>query len=467
MKKSLVALYALLLTMIGGVPIAYAGCMDDVGDAVLGFFTGGVSYAVCQAIETVKSIIRTVEIIIGSMARMTNETVNTARQLVHDTANSIATNTRNAMNQLSSMVNDARRLAATPPAAILPPAGLTSRRIDGKNPTLSLEQVERIRHPLANMDELRATLRQGAATLGRIHLTLQSQAVNHIQSATQLAINQAERHLNSANRIAETSVMAPLRQIGEMLNGLLSHPERIFDPGSLVNETIERLTLAMTQVVERMHHEVTGEALATIHGVDQHLRRVTSETAVASRIHAAMVKAHQSRTQQSLDELRTALRAGPGGLPGGLTVRTTIGVHASPGMSALLAMPNLQQLRNNSIQQANRPYLQHVNALKLQSAKLKEIRQQGPTGRLPPGTEQRAKAELDRLLKGKTPAEAEQIKRNLKSQLQAKLRSNPKALAELDRRFDDRLSAHLRLNPALLRTAPAGRTGLLLPAVQK
>ncbi len=470
MKKSLVALYALLLTLIGGVPIAYAGCMDDAGDAIGAFFTGGASYAICSMIETVKSIIRVVETLTGSMTRIVNESVDTARQLVHDTANSIDQNTRNAMNQLSNLVNDARRLAAAPPATTTPGVrigvpitpGVATHKQTGTQ-TQGAKMVALAPVPMADAAQLQAALRQGADTMARIHSALQSQAVNHILSATQLAKNQAERHLNAARRIGETSVMAPLRQLEQMLNGLLAHPERLFDPTSLVNESIERLTTAMTQVVEQMHHEITNEALATVQGVDQHIRRVTGDTAVASKLHEAMTKAHQRRTQQSLDELRAALRAANGDSAS----RAAMAVHMPAGIHARVLMPNVQQLRTASLQKARFPFQQHANALKMHAAKFKDMRQQGLAGRLPPGAEQRARAELDRLLKGKTPAEAEQIKRNLKTQMQAKFQKNPKALAEINRRFDDRFSAHLRLNPALLRTAPAGRTGLLLPAVQK
>ncbi len=472
MKKSLVAFYALLLTLIGGVPIAYAGCMDDAGDALGAFFTGGASYAICSMIETVKSIIRVVETLTGSMTRMIGESINTARQLVMDTANSIDQNTRNTMNRLSGMVSDARRLAAAPP----PPAHSVQSRIGAAQPATSAlkQQVGSVpsgaglaiarNQPMADAAQLQAALRQGADTLGRIHSELHTQVVNHILSATQLAKNQAERHLNSARRIGETSLMAPLRQLEQMLNGLIAHPERLFDPTSLVNESIERLTTAMTQVVEQMHHEITNEALATVHGIDQHIRRVTADTTVASKVHEAMTKAHQRRTQQSLDELRAALREASGDS----NSRAAFAVRLPAGsVGRLFMMPNTQQLRTASLQKAKLPFLQHTNTLKLHAAKFKDMRQQGLAGRLPPGAEQRAKAELDRLLKGKTPAEAEQIKRNLKTQMQAKFQKNPKALAEINRRFDDRFSAHLRLNPALLRTAPAGRTGLLLPAVQK
>ncbi len=466
MKKSLVAFYALLLTMIGGVPIAYAGCMDDVGDALGAFFSGGASYAICSMIETVKSIIRVVETLTGSMTRIVNDTIGTARQMVHDTANSINQNTRNAMNQLSNMVSDAQRLAAAPPATaplvrvgVATSPGVAALKQTGTQAP-GTKMVALAPVPMADAAQLQAALRQGADTMARIHSTLQSQAVNHILSATQLAKNQAERHLNAARRIGETSVMAPLRQLEQMLNGLLAHPERLFDPTSIVNESIERLTIAMTQVTEQIHHEISNEALATINGIDQHLRRVTGDTAVASQLHNAMTKAHQRRTQQSLDELRAALRVANGDP----TSRASMAARLPAGT---LIMPNVQQLRMASIQKAGLPFQQHTNALKMHAAKLNDARQQGLAGRLPPGAEQRAKAELDRLLKGKTPAEAEQIKRNLKTQMQAKFQKNPKALDEINRRFDDRFSAHLRVNPTLLRTAPAGRTGLLLPAVQK
>jgi hypothetical protein len=466
MKKMLIAFAILLSTGLGSMQVARAdACMDSAEEAVAAFWSGGLSYLICKTIETTQSMIRVVQTLANSMTRMTNETIDTARQLVHETANSIDQNTRNAMNRLAGMVNDARRLAATPssaPAArvgVATSPGVAALKQHG-NQAQGPKLVSTAPVPMADPNQLRDALRQGADTLQRLHADLNSQAVNHIYSAAQLAKNQAERHLNAARRIGETSVMAPIRQLEQMLNDILRHPERLLDPTSLVNESIERLTVAMTQVVEQIHHEISSEALATVRGVDQHVRRVTGDTAIATRIHEAMTKAHRARTQQSLDELRAALRDGSG---------SPASRAAMPLPSGLMFqfMPNVQQKRQASVDKARQPYLQHINALKLQGSNIKSMRAMKQANRLPPGTEQRAKAELDRLLKGKTPQEAEQVKRDLKARLQTKYGNQPRVMAELNRNFDSRFAAHLRANPALLKAPAPGRTGLLLPAVQK
>ncbi len=469
MKKTLIAFAILLSTGLGSMQVARADtCMDSAEEAVAAFWSGGASYLICKTVETVQSMVRVVQTLSSSIVRMTNDTVNAARQLVHDAANAVDQNARNAMNRLNGMVSDARRLATTPAAApapstkpVIAAAPVAAAQKKGAQ-TQGPKTVSFTSDPLADVAQLQAALRQGADTMARIHSTLQGQVVNHIYSTAQLAKNQAENHLHAARRIGETSLMAPLRQLEQMLNGLLAHPERLFDPTALVNESIERLTIAMTQVAEQMHREVTGEALATVRGIDQHLRRVISDTAVASQLHEAMTKAHRLRTRQSLDELLAALRVANG------DAASRSAVLLPPGLLIQL-MPNVQQKRQVSVEKAKRPYLDHINALKRHGTNIKDMRAMKQANRLPPGTEQRAKAELDRMLKGKSPAEAEIIKRDLKARLLARYRNLPVVTAELNRNIDSRFAAHLRANPALLRpVAPApGRPGLLLPAVQK
>ncbi len=472
MKKTLIAFTILLSTGLGSMQVARADtCMDSPEEATAAFFSGGASYLFCKAVETVQSLARVVQTLADSVVRMTNDTIGTARQLVHDAANAVDQNARNAMNRLNGIVNDAHRLAATPVAAAAPPAkadlatapGVAVQNVAAqkkgtqkKEPILTFSS-----DPMADLAQLQAALRQADNTLQRIHTELSTQVVNHIYSTAQLAKNQAENHLNAARRISETSVMAPLRQLEQMLNDLLRHPDRLFDPTALVNETIERLTIAMTQVVEQMHREVTHEALATVHGLDQHTRRLIGDTAAASRIHEAMTRAHRLRTQKSLDDLLAALR-------GSGSPASRAAMPIPPGL-LIQMMPNIQQTHQVSVDKAKRPYLQHINALKQHGTNFKNMRAMKQANRLPPGTEQRAKAELDRLLKGKSPAEAEIIKRDLKTRLLAQYRNLPVVTAELNRNIDSRFAVHLRANPALLRPLPppAGRPGLLLPAVQK
>jgi hypothetical protein len=71
------------------------------------------------------------------------------------------------------------------------------------------------------------------------------------------------------------------------------------------------------------------------------------------------------------------------------------------------------------------------------------------SGRLPHSVEVRARAELNRMLRGKSPAQAQAIKRQLKRQARAKVRGNSRALAAIDQRFDARFASLLRNSPGL------------------
>ncbi len=455
MRMLAVTFYAMTLTLGTGVPLAYAGCMDDVGDAIGAFFSGGVSVAVCQTIETVNSIIRTVQTMVSSMSRMLNETITAARQIVDQSASSIERNTRTLVGQLNDMVNEAQRLANTPlqaartPARQMGAAGspASAAKVQPKIQTQQATATPYSQSPAVDLHQLEAELHRGAQTMAQIRTTLQDQAINQILSAAQLAKEQAGRHLGAAIRIGETSIMSPLRQLEEMLVDLTRHPERIFDPTSLVNESMERLTVAMTQVVEQMHQEVTNEALATIRGIDRHMSRVIGDTDKAKRIHDAMIKAHRLHTQTALNELRAA---------NGSASTAGKAIALSPAMRNLLIVPDTAKLKTSSINKSKGPYAQQVKLLKSQATQIKDLRSKAKAGRVTPDAERRAKAELDRMLKSaKNQAEADRIKLNLKTQLQSKYRNNAKALEAINRNFDNHFAAYMRARPAPFSVNPA------------
>lgn len=471
MKKQFNVLMGFLLVTLGGVPLAYAGCMDDAGDAVAAFFTGGASYAVCSTVETVQSLIRTVQTIIGSMERTTNESINTAQQVVNNTASSIETNTNNAMRHFQEMVTDANRMASAADRDTQPQNKLTSLSPTSKlatqqpiklaaaptttaapapqlklKPGVQPSASAQMQHsampqaqasmasqaPAASAQDIRNTMHQAADTLSRMHNTLSSTAVNQILGAAQQARNLAERHINAARRIAETSVMAPLHQLEQMLNDLVRHPERIFDPSAMVNESVERMTRAMTEVTEQIHHEIMNEALATVGDIDRQLRQLSGDSAKAEQIHDSMAKLQQRHDQQSLNELRRLLGGGGG---------------SSIAAGKIKILPNLLVMKQTAAQQSSRSMKTFIDALNRDNNKLRSTKLMVAQGRLPTNIEQQAKAELNRMLQGKSTTESTAIKNRLKTQISNDVRNNPKALAELNQHFDERFTVALRLSP--------------------
>ena len=494
MKRLSSALIGFFMMVMGGVPLAYAGCMDDAGDAVAAFFTGGASYATCQVVDTVRSLLRTVQTIAASMTRMINDTIDAARRGVDDTANSIESNTRNAMRNLQSKVNEASRMASQASDAASPqaqlaetaganqqaagiqqqalsnnvriarpagsPSGLNQRSVQQLRPGTRMQaqgmQQAQAPRPMSRMGgvqqmnpssgassrDIANTMRQAANTMQSIHNDLASHAVNQIIGAARQAKNLAERHVGAAQRIGQTTVVAPMQQLQDMLGDLLRHPGRIFDPSAMVNETIERMTVAMTQVTEQIHHEIMNEALATIGDIDGHIRRMTGDVSRADNIHQAMIKLQRRKDEQSLNELRTLLRGSSDSM-----MRLA---------SMLKIMPDMVMMQQSSEQKSESKFKPMIDALKRENNKLRNDILKAQRGQMPANTEQRAKNELNRMLAGKSPDEQQAIKNQLKNDLKNRYAGNEKALAQINRHFEQRFSSafKIRVMPTPLKISP-------------
>ena len=494
MKRLSSAFMGFLLMVMGGVPLAYASCMDSGRDAVAAFFTGGASYATCQIVDTVRSLLRTVQTIASSMTRMINDTIDTARRGVDDTANSIERNTRNAMRGLQTKMNEATRMASQASEAASPqaqlaetnaanqraagiqqqalsnnvriarparsPSSLNQRAAQQLRPNTQMQAqgVQQARSPGsrsqmgavqqmnpssgASPRDIASTMQQAASTMQSIHNDLASHAVNQIIGAARQAKNLAERHVGAAQRIGQTTLVAPLQQLQDMLADLLRHPRRIFDPSAMVNETIERMTLAMTQVTEQIHREIMNEALATIGDVDGHIRRMTGDVSRADEIHQAMVKLQRRKDERSLNELRTLLR------------------NSSDSMTRLASMlkimPNMVMMQQSSEQKSESKFRPMIDALKRENARLRNDILKARRGQLPANTEQRARNELQRMLAGKSPDEQQAVKNQLKNELKNRYGANEEALAQINRHFDERFSSafKIRVMPKPLKINP-------------
>lgn len=454
-------LFAGFLLTAAGARQAVARCMDDAGDAIAAFFTGGVSYAICQIIETVEALIQTVRTVAERVGRLVQDTISAAQRFAQEAARSVESNTRALLGEMGTMVNEARQFAQSaapgrPPGPALD-AVTKSLGVKGMTPALPgppMAGPAGPARPLADPAELERALREGADLLGRIHQTVQTQVANHILSAAETAGRAVLRHLDAARRIAESVLLAPLRVLQQLLSDLLRHPERLFDPSAQVRETLRRVTNAMLDIAAQIHREVTEEALATLRDADRHVRRMTADAGLMTRVHGAMARAHRERTGEALDELRAALRAAGGGGAAGAGTGTA-GVPPSVALSALarLDIGRLAQEALQSQQQSSRPFADLAQSLTREGDKLLAVEARGLQAALPPQVEQRARNELQRMLQGKSQAEAEEVKRNLKSQALARYQAQPKVREAVERNFDTRFADFLRANPALLRQA--------------
>lgn len=98
------------VVLITGVPIAYAGCMDDASDAIFGFLSGGATVAACELKELVDAIqgfIKTVSDLATNVASNAKAVADAAVGAVNAAANDVTSTVSGAQRDFGNAVSEA------------------------------------------------------------------------------------------------------------------------------------------------------------------------------------------------------------------------------------------------------------------------------------------------------------------------------------------------------------------------
>jgi hypothetical protein len=131
--------------------------------------------------------------------------------------------------------------------------------------------------------------------------------LNQVRQFAGQAEQQVANAVGSAAGIAENALMAPLRVLSNMLNGLLAHPERIFDPGSIVDDAINQVTNQVIATMNQVHDAVMSQATATLNLAHQPLQDVLDRSAAAKKVADAMQKLEKNRNRAALEGLNKVM----------------------------------------------------------------------------------------------------------------------------------------------------------------
>lgn len=462
---------AVLLTLF---PLAgpLQACCDDPWSCFAAVATGGLTCAIESLVNLVKTLSENVARLIATLGQQASDVINLARTELVGAANDVrgiasqAENDFNAAAQAAaSIVDEATRPAvvavrppmspagitspsrAVPPGAAPAPVGGTPRSglgtavpVGGVAPvpkggpsgSASVGTVARIDLPV-DQQELLDALRRAKQVIDDLRPDVTA-PLNQIRQFATNAEQQVASAVTSAAGIAESALLAPLKVLGNMLSGLVAHPERIFDPGRIVDDAITQVTNQVIATMTQVHDMVMGQAKATLDQAQKPLHDVLDRASVAKKIADAMQKLQRAKTKSACDALN------------GLAPRQRLDVH---GMVAHVAgfthasgitAVNLDQHKSMAAAPFSRFAASRLTAKTVgiqAGAKLKgpwqEFKRiQATPPKVDPSAQAKVDADLERRFAGKTPAEAAAEKRAMLAEARARFAKDPKTLQKVE-----------------------------------
>ena len=485
-------------------------CCDDFWSCVGAVASGGLTCAIENLVNLVKTLVDNVTRLINTLASQVSDVVNLARTELGNAANDIrglasqAESDFNAAAQLAStVVNDAARpvVVMVRPGG-LPPLASGVQATLGRAPAGGLAKAPSVggRAAVGGMALApKGTAPQGGgiapATMALASMPVDSKdmmdalrrakdaidglrpditaPLNQVRQFAGQAEQQVASAAGSAAGIAENALMAPLRVLSNMLTGLVAHPERIFDPGSIVDDAINQVTTQVIGTMNQVHEAVMSQATATLNMAHQPLQDVLDRSATAKKIADAMQKLEKARTKAALEGLnkvvpqqRVDTRA--------LVAHAAFATHAS-GIAVLdlnryKSMAAAPYARLSATKLTARTMGVQINAkLKGPWAEFKRLK--AAPIKVDPSAQAKVDSELNRRFAGKTPAQAEAEKRAMLAEARSRFAKDPVTLHKVEALLEGHqaIRSRLQLSGSPVRTQlPAVQLpAVQLPAVQK
>jgi hypothetical protein len=488
-------------------------CCDDFWGCVGAVATAGLSCAIESLLNLVRTLAANVGRLVTTLAGQVADVVNLARTELGNAANDI----RGIASQAEADFNAAEQQAATvvtlaakpwvkaarssvprpvPSAAPVPAnpapanparvgasalAPIASTRSAGARAGIAPGAAPAAPAPsaqvapaldLVNHEEMQVALGRAKAAIDTLRPEINA-PLNQVRQFAGQAEQQVSNAVGSAAGIAERALLAPLQMLGGMLAGLLSHPERIFDPGRLVDDAINQVTSQVIGTMNQVHDAVMSQARGTLNLAHQPLQDLLDRSATAKKISDAMLNLERQRTRSAFDGLNAVVPARRLEVRA-LVSHTALATHAS-GVVALDLTKHKARIaapyaRLDAVKLTTRAVGTQMNA-KLKGPWMEFKRLQVAPVKVDPSAKVKMDAEIARRFAGKTAAESAAEKRAMLAEARAHFASDPELLRKVsilieghpvingrlsDREFNDR--------PVLI---PTERPGAVAPATKR
>jgi hypothetical protein len=458
--------------------------------------TGGLSCAIENLVNSIKSLIQNVDNLVRTLAQQASDIVNLARTELGGAANDLRNLASQAENDFNGAVglaqtivdaesksmtmkvapagltarSTATSMATLPPGAA--PAGGAAARAAASKPGAAGSKAQppgpgitppgvagatlAVNLP-ADSKDIQDAVKRAQAALA----VFRPEVINPLNSARQFA-NQAEQQAlaaaASAGRIAESVLLAPLHTLGTVLQDLLSHPERIFDPSRIVDDAITSINDQVINTMNQVHDAVMSQAKGTLDQARKPIQDALDRSAVSKKVAEAMEKLHKNRTKGSLEALNGLIPHAS--LPSHQLVMHMASFTHAAGLAtvdlsshnAKVAVPfnrvaaSKLTAKTMGTQMGARFKKPWQDFKRLQTAPVKPI----------PEAKPRVDAELERRLAGKTPQQADAEKRALLAEARTRFANDPKTLDKVMIVIEGHPAIRSRVSPGV----PSGGRGL-------
>ncbi|HEX9009425.1 MAG TPA: hypothetical protein VF804_03585 [Holophagaceae bacterium] len=447
-------------------------CCDDFWSCAAAVATGGLSCAVEDLINSIKTLIQNVSKLASTLGQQAMDVVNLAKNELSGAANDLRNLASQAESDFNSaaqaaqtIVNEAGRPQMLAPQAVgaLATTGGAAQRAGGgmvapvggarpavptparTTPPAGATGVMHFDPPVSPQDLLDALRRAQQAVDGlRPDVT---QPINQVRQFATQAEQQAVAAASSAANIAQTALLAPLQTLGNMLQDLVNHPEHIFDPSKIVDDAITQITNQAITTMTQVHDAVMQQAKGTLDLAQKPLQDALDRASVAKKIVDAMQRLQHARTQSALDALNAVVPRQR------LDARMLVSQVAAATHPSGIAALNLSQHHTMVLAPFNRITASRLTAraagaqmaaqLKGPWQQFKRIQAAPP--KADPAAKGRVDADLARRFAGMTPAQAQAEKQRLDNEARARFAKDPQTLAKVLAYLDGHPAVRLRV----------------------
>lgn len=434
-------------------------CCDDFWSCAAAVATGGLSCAVEDLINSIKTLITNVSRLASTLGQQAMDVVNLAKNELSGAANDLRNLAGQAESDFNSaaqaaqtIVNEASRPQMIAPQAIgalattagagqragggmVAPAGGARPAVPTPARTAAPAGATGVMHfdpPVSPQDLLDALRRAQQAVDGlRPDVT---QPINQVRQFATQAEQQAAAAASSAANIAQTALLAPLQTLGNMLQDLVNHPEHIFDPSKIVDDAITQITNQAITTMTQVHDAVMQQAKGTLDMAQKPLQDALDRASVAKKIADAMQRLQRARSKSALDALNAVVP------------RQRVDVHMLVSQVAAATHPsgitalNLGQHHGMVLAPFNRITASRLTAraagaqmaAQLKGPWMQFKRIQAAPPKADPAARNRMEAELTQRFAGKSPAQAAAEKQALLNEARARFARDPKTLQKVE-----------------------------------
>jgi hypothetical protein len=480
MKRRISAFIAVAVLACFPLASPLRACCDDAWSCIAAVASGGLTCAVESLVNTVRTLIDNVGRLVATLASQVSDVVNLARTELGNAANDI----RGLASQAESDFNAAAQLAATVvndasrPAVVAVRPGVTPPTLaTGAVPGIAVGAVvggaakgggasvgkpsPGVAKPVgggmgaapagnamvggasapvsgviaqlpADPKDILEALRRAKDAVDGLRPDITA-PLNQVRQFAGQAEQQVANAVGSAASIAENALMAPLRVLGNMLNDLVAHPERIFDPGSIVDDAINQVTTQVIATMNQVHDAVMSQARGTLNLAHQPLQDLLDRSATAKKVADAMQKLEKNRNKAALEGLNKVMPTHRGDSRA-LVTHVALATH-STGIVALDLNKHKTMIaapfaRLDAAKLTARVAGTQMNSkLKGPWAEFKRLK--AAPVKLDPSAKPKMEAEIARRFAGKTAAESAEEKRAMLAEARVRFGKDPELLRKV------------------------------------